>query len=171
MGTETLRPIGNINSVWVEYAYTTIDDAVTQPTSGGNDLLTLSTGETDEQQYTLTTPAGTDGNVTSVDVWIFARTDNTSDDFPAEVTFKIRSNGVWYTAASANVINTNDTTCTWYSRTITASMGAISTMSPALGIVPFVDKYCDLKIDVVYVVVNYSATSPSTYALGLLLDL
>jgi hypothetical protein len=173
MTTETIRPNSNITtSAWGEYNYTAIDEVVTDPTAGDGTILTVGNAdESNEQQWGLQTPSGTVGNVTSVVVKILARTNNTSDDFAAEITPKIRSNGVWYSATSGSIA-TNDTTCSWYTFTITNSMGAISTMSPAVAIfTDFVHKYCDLIIDTVYVNVNYSGAGPSTYALGLLLDL
>lgn len=174
MATETIRPNSNITtSAWSEYNYTSIDEVVTDPTAGDGTVLTLTDADSsNEQQWGATTPSGSSGTISSVVIKVLARTNNVSDDLPATITPKIRSNSTWY-SASSQTISSNDSTCSWYTFTITNSMGAISTMSPAVGIyTDSINKNCDLIIDAVYATVTYSAASPpSAYALGLLLDL
>ena len=65
---ETLRPISNGNTLWIENTYLNIDDAVVEPSDGdGNSIRANKDDNNDEQLYNLEKPTRAK---TSVRVWI-----------------------------------------------------------------------------------------------------
>ena len=153
MAAEIIRPNSDITTTWSAFGtpvYSRFNEAVTQPTAGGQ---TTYAGKKDsngsEQQCGFPTPVNS-GTCTQVKIWMYAR----SVQDAMFLSTRIQVNGVW-TSTQFAVSSTNDV-WEWLSLTYTVN-NAMSTLGLKIGMqANGMVKNDEINIDVLYAELTYT---------------
>ena len=107
------RPTADANTLWADYGYADIDEAVTQPTAGdGLDNYADQDDDDERQAYTCSKPVGSYATVTQVVVWVYTKKVGS----PGAFTVGFQTNSTWYMSSPITLT----TSYAWYSATLTA---------------------------------------------------
>jgi hypothetical protein len=159
MSTETRRPTADLNSGFgTSNSWAIVDDAVSSPTAGSGDVVTVSGDSTATQQWTLQTPVNS-GPITSATIFVRVRFDSNSDGAISAARFRL--NGTWYSATVG--VAPSGGTFGYMSATASGSYGELSGSAPAVELT-YTGATIDatMEIDVVYLDINYTATVTKT---------
>jgi hypothetical protein len=151
-----VRPLAEVpGGAWDVKTVGDIDDLVSQP-AAGDGLLARTKASPDDQEWTLSNPVEA-GTISSAKIWLYAACTTASICRINSVELKL--NGVWY-PVSGTPVSSMTPGFAWYSFNVTGLSGELANSLPQIRLNVNGNSTEFFELDVAYVELAYSVTSP-----------